>query len=709
MIVSTVCFQLSAKTFTIKVSDPNAGYVINPANSSRMQFDADNKCEVDFDDSVILYTGAYTGYEIVSILDGNGSAVGTPISSPVSSASINVSDVAENSTVTITFGEKESVYVTFIGDPEQMYIQYNYAEIQPEGNEWKIKLDYSSSIYVYARSGCTIVSIKDEAGSEVSHNGSYAYVYCEEGIAKTFTVETADAGSSRTASFTMNIDGDPADVTLTRTSDWSYITFSDESTEVKFNPSSETGYQIRHTDYNKSLYKVEKNGVELTKSPYGSSYEFTVEDGDVITAYTQYPDLNSTVKFNFVNEGTTGVVSSITLDNATVPGWIDGFTAKFGQKLRIGFNTSDYNITSIKVNGTPLTSFYSYDTTIMEETIVFDIEATARPPKSVTIITDVPEALSLYTGYNKSGICYTFSEEETVIEVPNSAYSLYTSVTDDYKIAAVEINGIAQSYFTSIYINDGDVVVIALEPIERNKRFALYFEDSELWSQATLTLASNNYDLRREYSFYSSLTTNSLAFGYTQYVFGDMDIPAEFNSYRKDWSYDMVVYRNGEELTGNYGGYTFDTLEDGDVIKAYASAPETYTVTYDNPEGAEVEIRHDIITTIDNPSVHNVLAGTTIHILAVAPAAEADDNSDSKISVSVNGTELTPDENGVFTTDIHEDSAVTIAKTSTGIMEIEAGQASGVRVYNLQGIYVGDTTESLPSGVYIVNGVKVRL
>ena len=45
---------------------------------------------------------------------------------------------------------------------------------------------------------------------------------------------------------------------------------------------------------------------------------------------------------------------------------------------------------------------------------------------------------------------------------------------------------------------------------------------------------------------------------------------------------------------------------------------------------------------------------------------------------------------------------------TTGITDIvdDAANASG-KVYNLQGVLVGNTTEGLPKGVYIKNGRKI--
>ena len=67
-------------------------------------------------------------------------------------------------------------------------------------------------------------------------------------------------------------------------------------------------------------------------------------------------------------------------------------------------------------------------------------------------------------------------------------------------------------------------------------------------------------------------------------------------------------------------------------------------------------------------------------------------------------------ENGVYTFETNTDTNVSVTSTS-GIEAIQADRNTKSDVYNLQGICVGrrmsaDKINSLPSGIYIVNGTK---
>ena len=712
-VVAAFCLSATAKTFTVKVTDTNAVYVINPTTSAPVyDFDENNSYTFDsanFNEYVVgVNLSALTGYEIVSVLDEKGnSPVDEYIAFPNSSCSILIDKVEDNSTVTVTTREKEKTYITVVGNPEEIYVSYNYSTLEPVDGKWTIESTYSGSFNIYANSGYTITAVKNDNGNPASVYGSSAYVYFNAGATTTYTVETADLEASRTASFTVEVDGNPADVYLSRTSgSYDQIALSEGTTTVKFNPSTETSYQVRHNDYSKSLYKVLKNGVAVEKESYSNNYSFYVEDGDVLSVTPAFPDIDVPVSFSFVNEGTEGIVSEVRLDGTTISNPTEGFTAKLGQSLSINFAVSDFDITEITVNGQALTSYYSYTTTLLsEEPIEIVITATPRPLKKVTILTDAPESFYISTGYNGTGTIYTFTEEETVIEVSNSAYYLYIIANDGYYITTIEHNGNTLSY-NSPSVSDGDEIVILTEKIIRDSKLTLYIHPSTDWG-GYYFYTGYGTALQRAYQNYDG----SLTAGYSHYDFGSADMPVALRCGRSDYSYDMAIYLNGEPAEGSYGMYSFYDLADGDVIKAYPAEPATYTVTYTIADDVEVAVRHDVFTVIENPSSHSVFEGTSVHI---APAATVLENGTtySAIAVTVNGESLTADENGVYTATISADSDIKVtAATPTGISEVEAAAGDDAPVYNLQGICVGTAADlnRLPAGIYIVNGEKVRI
>lgn len=705
-IAAVFCFSASAKTFTVKVTDPNQVYVIDPALSRPVtDFDEDN-CytfdTADFDASVTaINLSAMSGCEIVSVLDQDGkNPVDENIHFPNTSCAILIDRVDDNATVTVTTREKEKTFITVTGNPEQIYVTQNYSFLNDDNGVWSVETTYSGSFNIYPNDGYLITSVTDEHGNPVTLSGTYAYIYFSAGSTSAYTVEAVDLEASRTASFTVEVEGNPSDVVLTRAGgSYSTVSLTGNLTEVKFNPQSETAFQIRHANYSKSLYRVEKNGEQLQlPNSYSTTYDLQVSDGDQIKVFTDYPDVDVPVSFTFVNEGTEGVISGVRLDNDDITSTaLEGFTAKLGQNLSISFNYNDFDITQVTVNGEPLSSYYSYSATLSsEQPLAFEITATPKPMKHVTIITNDPASIYLSTGYYGSGTVYTLTEEETEIEVPNSVYSLYLYANDGYYIEAVEYNGSPMTYFSSVSVADGDEIVILTKAVVRDSRVTLYAHQSSDWATIQFTTGYGS-SLEKTYYNYDS----TLPYGYSHYDFGEVDVPMMLRAYRSDYDYDKAhIYLNGMKVEGSYGGYSLDEVADGDVIKVYPDEPALYSVNYTIADNVDAVVRHDVFTEIENPSTHNVFEGTSVHI---APAAN------SPIDVKVNGEPLAADAKGEYSTTIAADSEISVTASSTvGIQEIEA-VADDAPVYNLQGICVGSAADfsRLPSGIYIVNGVKV--
>lgn len=120
-------------------------------------------------------------------------------------------------------------------------------------------------------------------------------------------------------------------------------------------------------------------------------------------------------------------------------------------------------------------------------------------------------------------------------------------------------------------------------------------------------------------------------------------------------------------------------------------------------------VLRDKVKIVDTAAELKALDGTLVEIIptdalgarVVLPA----------LVVTVGDKNVEADENGVFAFTVDSDAKVSITKnTESGVSEIETVEGAAHAVYNLQGIKVLDNAEglnSLPSGVYIVNGKKV--
>lgn len=539
----------------------------------------------------------------------------------------------------------------------------------------------------------------DETGAPQYTSATSSSIYCGSfNTNKTFTVKTYDVEATRTASFTVKVDGNPADVVLTRSSDYAQISLTDESQVIKFNPNTETSFTLRHTNYSKQLYSVDVNGTAVQSS--GSTFYINVKDGDIVTVNPDFPEIYVPMTFTFTNENTEGILREVRLDGVLTNVWKEeDFTVKLGTQVSLSFDQQSYSDLSITLNGTPV-SQYGYSFTVQDETpLNFVFTGTPIPPRHITVITNLPEGVKL-VGNGSFTSTYELTGEENEIEVPVSVSYLAVTPQDGYVIEAVEHNNTSLSSWSYITIQDGDELVIIAEELIRDQTFTLYVQDTS-WASRTLVLSPYNYDIRKAYE------TADVPVGYSTFNFGSFDLPIQVTSFKPDYS-EPYVYVNGDAVSTQYSN-AYLNLNDGDVLKIYGTEPASYNVTYDISEDVDVEVRHDIHTTIDAPSTHPVLEGTAVHIRPAAGLLRA---ATSKIAVTVNDQELTPDEDGVFATTINDHSTIKVkAATITGVESIDAIQADeNTPVYNLQGMRVGTVkgAASLPQGIYIINGQKVR-
>ncbi|MDE6125727.1 MAG: hypothetical protein K2G30_02100, partial [Muribaculaceae bacterium] len=555
--------------------------------------------------------------------------------------------------------------------------------------------DYSSSS-IYAKDGYLLRGVTDGSGAPLSVYGGYVSIYAGNYTAsQTFTIDSCPEEEVRTASFTVEVDGNPSYVSLQRSSDYATIALTEASTAIRFDPANETSYSVGHAGYGMQLYSVEVNGV-AAQSQAGRFY-LTVSDGDVVKVTTDFPDRDVPVSFTFTNEGTEGVVTGVMVGGMSVSGWNeDGFTVKLGSTLAVQTNTTDFENISATLNGQAISSYYYSTTVANEEPLNFVYTATKVAPMRVTVEAVNPEGIRIDKGY--TGESYTLTGELTVLEVPKSTPYIIVKAVDGYVIAAIEDDGgNTYSSNSSIYVSDGMQLTVVAEEFVRDNRLTVYVGDGG-WQYRSLTL-SEGKETRLLYS------DGGLPVGYSEIAFSDIDLPINLSGYPA-----LYVYHNGEAVEApQYGTPLIAVAADGDVVKMFCAEPETYGVTYDIAAGIDVEVRHDRTLVVANPSVHSVIGATEIRIAAVDGLART---TVAPLVVTVNDVPVTADNSGAYVAIVDCDTEVKVtADETSGIDGIRGDAAPDTRVLNLQGIQVGtaDDTSGLPAGVYIAGGRKVRL
>ena len=173
-------------------------------------------------------------------------------------------------------------------------------------------------IYISAKSGYLITEAISGFGYEasVSNNSVSLYVTADTN-GQTWKIYTSSEADFRNSSFELWVDN-PDKLRATLGGTYTPVTgLAAGSNTVKFNAEKESSITLASTDYTKPLYKVIKNG-ETLPNESDNDYNVFLTDGVKIEVFTEYPDIEDPVKFEFVNENTEEIITSVTVDGETI-------------------------------------------------------------------------------------------------------------------------------------------------------------------------------------------------------------------------------------------------------------------------------------------------------------------------------------------------------------------------------------------------------
>lgn len=714
VVVATMAFAVQAKTVTLKVDDAShlSQVFWTSASDKPVEF-TNNEGTLTTGDSeheyVVLFPAS--GYEIVSVTDANGTSLYTYGDLPTeSNISLNFASVADGSTVTITTGVpavKEAKIFTINGGNSSFYVTLNGNSLQWNGSGWSAEITATwNYVQIYdSNSNEKIKYVVDENGRQYTKN-SQGCVYISASDydgSMNFNIVTYNPDEARTKEFTVTVKGNAGLLQMAYADGSSINLASDSDNTVKFDPETDTFITVKHQQYwmNK-LYVVEFDGTPLSPN-YENVYSFTPAEGSTLYIEVEAPKVEVPLSFKFTNEGTEDAVTGVTVNYENRDDWNSGnFTVMSGQTVAINLNTNLYEIQSVKFNGEPQYVNYGYVSITINSTepSVIEIDAVKPTPKFVTIVAEYPQGVRYCIGNDYNGT--VLAEEETTIEVPSGQNLTIKAADTNWTVTKIfNLEDESQTYQIDypFQVTDGLQLFVEVSPYERNKQFIAFIEETE-WQYFSMTLSANNYAHRESYTFGNPgcpITT-----GYNTVNFCDDDMPLGIGGYPTP-----VVYINDQPETLEYGAFT-TPLADGDVVKFFSSEPASHKVTYTIDENVSAEVYHDHITRIDMPSTHNVFHGTLVHI---RPAASAYTASASSIKVKADGNDVPADENGQYAITVNADTNIEVTGATNGIDDITvAGTDAETPVYNLQGIRVARAADfdSLPAGLYIVNGSKVR-
>ena len=620
----------------------SSGMDSNWVNSTSASSFTDNKYTLQTEaSSYKIY--AETGYVFKSVkVDGTDVVTGLPSSS----ADIPLSSIASGSTIVIEIGEKEKVIHTFKGANGLTFKHSDGTTEVADSDEFQISPngDYDYIEISSTDPALAITSIVDEKGNSLTnYSGKFNLSPYSYQASTTFTVTTR---AVELKYFTIIVD-EAANVSVYNNS--SPVKLETGTNKMSFDPEDASGKVFRISGNGKTLREIKVNGVAV-EIQY-NSYEYTANEGDQVEIVTLFPDVDVPFSFNFVNEGTEGALSSVSVDGKNVSNWNEeGFTIKLGSTVNLEFNTNGYELETVTLNGESFTVNYGRASLTVTEETAYNFEITATKVKGfdITITTDQWEHLSVYrkSDYTDpveiTGSPFTFEVDKysTIYLVAKDGYYIKSKSNNEYLTPTFETS--------ETYIYENKSFSLVLEELVRDHKAIVYVDEAADGKASFSVTHKDYYGLSVSYS----KDGGNLKAGYNEVVFGDDDTFG-FNFDYAVGATDRVVYVNGEVFEhDSYGYYEYyKNPEANSVVKLFVSEPESYTVTYKVSEDAAPAVTHDVVTAIDfTEESYTVLQNTQITIAA----------SDVKYDVEVNGKAVEAAEDGSYTIIVTEDSEISV-------------------------------------------------
>lgn len=698
--VAIVVEKPKDKTVTVTIDNPEALNIINTSDGSSVSFsESDLSQTVTINGNSGLQVTAATGYQIATITV-NGDVF--PLDSS-SNVYINASAVPDNCTINITTKEKKAFSFYIEGNTAQVsvIVNYDYANKLTSANSvdgrWTVTTyESSQTLTIETESGYVISSVQEVVtdGDNIDllpdsdKYKSYANLQLSnvsEGT--TIKIETATLTELRTAHVSVVLkNGTASQIQVRRAGET--IPEADYG-DITVIPGSEN-ITITSTNYSSPLFKVAVG--ERTIEPYYGDYSVSnLQDGDEIDVWPDFPDEDFAVNITFTNSGTEGALSQLSVNGSNVPAdeWsADGYTVHAGYKLGFTFDNSSFNITSVTVNGESQNS-HGFEYVVTGVTNVV-IDATQTKGREVTVIY-TPGAIKIYNGNSTTDTPVTLpeNEDEVTFEVSPSMNTILIEAEEGYIITKIEDADGEEYPSGSVYISKNNMkIVVTTEKFERNQTAVVYLQEDKQWEGAEIILSANNH---------SNMTEQTLKKGYNTVEYATQDRPFGFKILPVP-----DVYLNGEKIENNGGGVYEGTasFEPGDVIKIFETdyTVENYSLNISIASDVNVQILADYVTPIDGTSA-TVFGPTDVEFVAASRAASV------PFIVKVNGTAVTPTEEGRVIATIDSNSTISVEpNNSTSITEINAENVDSA-IYNLQGMRVSNPKK----GIFIKNGKKMIL
>ena len=586
-----------------------------------------------------------------------------------------------------------AVNVTFrVSDADAVLMDINGTVTTLQAGNNSFNLDEYTYATFSGVSPYIITGVTNSSGTPESIYGGmwYKSIYSsDEGQVYTISVKNLD--ETRTASCTVKVD-DPSLVDATLSGTNSPVSFTEGSNTLKFDPTTETTLTLSSTNYQKPLYKVTLDGVDVPSD--GGSFNVPLTQGCVIDITAKIPAVPVNVTFTYSDEG-LGARSSVAVEGQTVTDFNGtSLSMKAGQSLVLKPN-SLYNITGFKINDETISWTGGYDYTIGCVTGDTQIYIEAHPYGTVNATLNVsdPNQITVYRGYSYQNDVMTLTGTSNAIQMPENNAMISWKVANGCYIESVKVNGNAYTS-DNVSVTEGMVIDIVTKAIVMDKTAEVWVDDrSKIVNYFSLQTTTRE-DL-----------SESIESGYNELKFYSGYVPFLLTWYTENTVVGKV-YINDELQSPVYEGsnnYQLN-LENLDIVKIfYAEEPVSCTVNFTVEDDVDPQVVRDVIRDVTNLTQPlSCFAGTQIDINKATQAFD----------VKVNNQALAPlVDTGNYRFNVTEPQTdVVISKKNTvGIGNIDAEGSVSAPVYNLQGVKVSDTLQGLPAGIYITAGKKVMV
>ena len=617
----------------------------------------------------------------------------------------------------------------------------------PEGSV-SMKVTETGNVYVRPEAGYIIKSVTDKSGKEYkisgyqSYGGQYVGLSCySSSNGNVYTVTTEKL--VKTGEIELNVvNGE--DCLLVYLEDKENLSMSTFNTpklrqgvqQVDLTPYDRHIVISNEDGRRKPVFSIKKNGENIATELYTV---MPVASGDKIEICAY--DVNEVIEKNDVTfdftPGSEGCINSIfnrtyskLIEYSDIKAAGNKIAVNKGSELRFNFN-EDFIINSVKCNGKDValpTGDNPYVATI-EENTVFTIDATAKVYNDIegTIYISGPvEGLVFRTGIMDDDVDIPISGGEVVKDDVVFTYSNGTTFTVEGGTArkyTIMIPGKKRKYFYDAlpgYWIKTAILGNPRDPDYNMASAAVTADESPLYVEvagvANDTKAIVFYDGEENAARFfaqnprfpghievDGIDGQNLVNGYTEIGFD--------SAYHESFSVgksggletnELIVYLDGKKLSYDDDSMSYSgiKLNEGSVLKVFSvvsgSNAQLHTVKFTKDDGCDAEVTYDKVK-IHNMNSQLECIGKTL--VSVKPSDGA--------SVTLDGELLEANAEGCYEFMTSKSRHTVAIVDQAGVDGIEADGDADTRVYNLQGVRVRESFESLPAGIYIMGGKKI--